>query len=457
MHDDFSKETEFDCLGLDNLQLSYNSINNNIESVTNLNPNESTINFLHLGETSHLTELQSLNINEKNQSDTNNNQTHLSIQFNEFDLKLNLNSVENHEPNNLNEHVIENLKASLEETGERSSNNNEEYARQDAQISNESAFLIKQLTDLTTFDNNSNSEKISSNILSPAAKKAQEEDDKVFKKPLNDQIYFSNFSILNASKKAPNENELLSKISTQSTHHHKNKLKDLKTIGPKKQFISIINEKSKKEKNSSLSGVATSNNMNDPTLFPSLSNKSSFGSNNFASSMNKLLSLKRSRKRSKMTLNSGNIPSGSSIQQMSNIHPNILDSNEEKVSLKPSQQSKKLSIIKQNKLNLNSSLNVPLVKYTNKKSEKLKQLKSKGNNAINTEYFGNSVRNTINFEPMTKKLAVDSNPELSLKLILNRVNTKNFSKKDEVDLDIKELSLLDSHSSEEDSTEIFLK
>ena len=123
-----------------------------------------------------------------------------------------------------------------------------------------------------------------------------------------------------------------------------------------------------------------------------------------------------------------------------------------------SQQGKKL--IKQNKFNLNSSLNAPLLKYTNKKAEKkaekLKQLKQ-NKNSNNSDFLSSSIRHTTNFEPLTKKLAVDANPELSLKLILSRIGTKNSSKKDEVDLDIKELSLLDSHSSEDDSNEIFLK
>jgi len=429
-----------------------------------LNANESTINFLHLNDTPQLTELKSLNISDKIVSNGS-DQTTLNIQFNEFDIKLNINSTETHERNTLNEHRLENVKVSLEETGDRS--NKEERTQPNCQISSESAFLIKQLTDLTTTDD-SNKEKIS--FLSPTSQEAQDEDDKVFKKPLNDQIYFSNFNILNASKKNSSENDLIPKVSPQSAHHHKNKLKEIKTIGPKKQLISILNEKAKKEKNSNLSSVVVSNNMNEPTLFPSLSNKSSFNSNNFTSSMHKLLSLKRSRKRSKMTLsgvNPGNIPSGSinsSIQQISgsvNIHPNILDSNEEKASLKAAQQNKKLSIIKQNKFNLNSSLNMPLLKYTSKKAEKkaekLKQLKSKTNNNNNADYFSNSIRHANNFEPLTKKLAVDSNPELGLKLILSRINSKNSSKKDEVDLDIKELSLLDSHSSEDDSTEIFLK
>jgi len=457
LHDDFSKETEFDCLGLDNLQLSYNSINNNLEAASNLNPNESTINFLHVTETPQLVELQSLNINDKNSSESNN-------QFNDFSLKLNINSSDSHEQKTLNEHVIENEKVSLEESVRNSNSNKEEYRQQDSHISNESAYLVKQLTGLTTAED-SNSEK--SSFLTPTTSKEQDEDDKVFKKPLNDQIYFSNYTLLNSAKKSSNENDLISKLSPQTAHYHKNKLKDIKTIGPKKQLISILNEKPKKEKNSNLTGIVASNNMNENTLFPSLFNKSSFNSNNFTSSMNRLLSLKRSRKRSKMgfnAVNPGNIPSSSitsSIQQISsnvNIHPNILEANEEKSGLKMSQQGKKL--IKQNKFNLNSSLNAPLLKYTNKKAEKkaekLKQLKQ-NKNSNNSDFLSSSIRHTTNFEPLTKKLAVDANPELSLKLILSRIGTKNSSKKDEVDLDIKELSLLDSHSSEDDSTEIFLK
>ena len=294
------------------------------------------------------------------------------------------------------------------------------------------------------------------------------------------------------SRKNSNEsNNLMSKIVPQTTvssgpthhlMHHKSKIKELKTTGPKKQqFAASLNEKNKKDKPSSGVSTVFASGLTESSLFSSLS-----AMNNgctFTSSMNKLLSLKRSRKRSKMLLtNASSISSSNGIQQISSGSTNnsnkansILESVDNDGNGLKSSQCKKLSIIKQNKFNLNAA-NIPLLAKTNtkksdKKAEKLKhQLKktsstSANSNTIgsavnNPEYLINSIRLNSNFEPLTKKLAVASTSDASLKLFFGASNSKdtnNNSKKDEVDLDIKELSLLDLHSSEDDSNEIFLK
>jgi hypothetical protein len=88
--------------------------------------------------------------------------------------------------------------------------------------------------------------------------------------------------------------------------------------------------------------------------------------------------------------------------------------------------------------------------------EKIKQIKKNSD-------LANSIQlSSANFEPLTKKLAVDS--DSSFKLILTnkplsssagQEDKSSPNKKDEFELDIKELSLFDS--SEDDSNEILLK
>ncbi len=91
------------------------------------------------------------------------------------------------------------------------------------------------------------------------------------------------------------------------------------------------------------------------------------------------------------------------------------------------------------------------VKKLNKKDNK-KEKKQKQQNQSNS-----------NFEPLSKKFAVDKSKKNILSTNnqplkfqgLKFLNTNNIINKEEVDLDIKELSLLDLHSSEDDSNERF--
>ena len=197
LHDDFSKDPHFDCLGLDNLQLSYNTIGNPLDPTsltTNKNDSPNTsINFIQITDSAsatsealppppQLTELQSLNLNDTVTNNKTTSDTQNPNIFNDFELKLDI-----HEANTTN---LTNS-AALQEDGQKviqqAATNLAEHDHVNKDYF-ESNFLIKQLTDLTTADS------ASTNIfLSPTQQKSME-DDCVFKKPLSDHVYISAYN-----------------------------------------------------------------------------------------------------------------------------------------------------------------------------------------------------------------------------------------------------------------------
>lgn len=262
-------------------------------------------------------------------------------------------------------------------------------------------------------------------------KKKDLQDDDLFKKPSNDFL---------AQKPKS--------LSSSGQHFELVKLENLELSSsslkePKKQIIILTNDKNKKDK-----GAATTS---SSKLEPSKSscNFTSFLAN--SSSMNKLLSLKRSRKRSKLL--SGIVTNASITNSIGSSKADNCDDSAANNS--KSSQNKKISIGKQNKFNLNASSNMPLNKTSKKvdksSKEKIKQIKKSSDLASSIQL------SSASFEPLTKKLAVDS--ESSFKLILGNkpmsVEKNSPNKKEEFELDIKELSLFDS--SEDDSNEILLK
>ena len=363
LNDDFSKDTDFDCLGLDNLQLNYASI----PTTDDLNVS-SGLQFLQISSaqlvgqpTAIESELQVIRLSSEN----TNRDTICEQILNEFNI-----------------------------------------ASQTAPVP-----LIDELkTPTPIFD------------LPPPIKKKDLQDDDLFKKPSNDFL-------AQKPKSLPSSGQ----------HFELVKLENLEKE-PKKQIIILANDKNKKDK-----GAATAS---SSKLEPSKSscNFTSFLAN--SSSMNKLLSLKRSRKRSKLL--SGIVTNASMTSSIGSSKADNCD--DPAASNAKSSQNKKLAIGKQNKFNASSMpLNKTSKKVDKSSKEKIKQIKKSSDLASSIQL------SSASFEPLTKKLAVDS--ESSFKLILGNkpmsVEKNSPNKKDEFELDIKELSLFDS--SEDDSNEMLLK
>ncbi len=230
--------------------------------------------------------------------------------------------------------------------------------------------------------------------------------------------------------------------------------------------------------------------------FKSIENEATGTMNCFSTphTLNKILSLKRSRKRSKLlTSNSSNVVGSNSAGASISL-----------TGKKDFDLGNRFFSMKQSKL-----LSQALSKAKSEKiisKEKLKQMKKNSNSGDNaagcsavllTNVMGPSSTTTppsshcptanSSFEPSNKKFACDTDFEITKHVFNNgssqslnemNVNTtasktpvsvnsafkeliKNKSliimkKKDEVDLDIKELSLLDLHSSEDDSSVVEL-
>lgn len=154
-----------------------------------------------------------------------------------------------------------------------------------------------------------------------------------------------------------------------------------------------------------------------------------------SSSMNKLFTLKRSAKRSKLL--NGSPSSAKSL--FTNIN---------------GKQSTNFDISQ--KLVSNKQAKLSGSKKISKKDKKEKISKQQQDLSLKTNYLNN-------MEPLSKKLAIDSDSKTNHVIndnqafqgvkFLTGTNQEKAGNKEEVDLHIRELSLLDLHSSEDDSSE----
>ena len=158
----------------------------------------------------------------------------------------------------------------------------------------------------------------------------------------------------------------------------------------------------------------------------------------------KLSALKRNRKRSKLIANSA-------------CAANLVTKSSQTGKLSTLKATTDTDGIKQTKIGKQTKLSTPtqssLIRSGHKKDkkEKIKHIKI-ANSAL------------ANFEPLNKKFAPDADIKTVAQTFSNNdlklINLNSLSqkvKRDEVELHIKELSLLDLHSSEDDSAEILSK
>jgi hypothetical protein len=466
LNDDFSKDVDFDSLGLDNLQLNLVSTTNHTNTQTTIatdNNNSTTILPHSSSNNSNSNDLLNSCINSELIDSSNKSSISSSskIIISSSDLIFPL------QITNENKNLIDVLNTP---------NNPTIASNESSTDSNQ--LLIQLQQPVTGFVDENN------------------DDDKLFKKPLNDHLIANNRRESSVEQKQiinlfQSIDLVSSSTSLESTTNNSNN-SDNKNEILNKTETSVINLNELKNQLKSLK---------KPSL--STSQSSSSGCFSSPSTLNKILSLKRSRKqRTKLANNSNS----------SNLNAGKLTKDDE---FYGKSSPPKFFNIKQTKLLASASSFMN--KSNNKKSDskitkdKLKQIKknaesSSNNNNNNIVLLNlsalnnkNSPSNLINFEPLSKKFAVDNeirtsnNDNVTLvqnksESSLNELNTDNnisnnnnnnnnnyavyvdnstlkeliknnnilIKKKDEVDLDIKDLSLLDLHSSEDDSAVDFL-
>jgi hypothetical protein len=446
LNDDFSKEVDFDSLGLDNLQLNLVSANTANTTIIR-NNNQSTTILPHSTTNSNSNDLLNSCINNELVDSSNKPGTTSTDSI--FPLQIN------------NEHLVDVLTTATSTSTTESSTDS-------------SQLIIQLQRPVTTFIEENN------------------DDDKLFKKPLNDHIIINNRRESSVEQRQiinlfESIDLMSSSTSLESNTNNSNNIND----GNKKENLNKIE--------TTLDNLNELKSLKKPSVSASSGTQSTSGFFSSPSTLNKILSLKRSRKQRTKLLNNQNSTclNGSKLSKEDELYGK--------------KSPTKFFNIKQTKLIASAS---SFMNKTNNKKcdskiskDKLKQMKKNTDNsnnninllnisAMNTTNNKNnntpSSSNLTNFEPLSKKFAVDNELNVStnsenVKLIqnksesnLNEVKNENsnnnyaiyvdnstlkeliknnnvvIKKKDEVDLDIKDLSLLDLHSSEDDSTVDFL-
>lgn len=275
------------------------------------------------------------------------------------------------------------------------------------------------------------------------------QDDNLFKKPNLFNTFFDN-----QSSKSSSSSSTLTDLKLVTKIKQSKKINFLEPIDLISQFKKLNNHQSykkqdeiklkstnddsnnkKEEKNDQFNDLK---NISSIYISSKSTNTNNADINGSALSINKIFTLKRSRKRSKL-LNTNKIN-----------QTTLSTANQDSITSGNTSQTK----INNKLAKLNNSLTTSNKAITKKeKKEKLKQ------NKINS-----------NFEPLNKKFAGDSSttnatstesiilaynkPEQNIILMNKPINSQTKAKKEEVELHIKELSLLDLHSSEDDSVEL---
>ncbi len=405
LNDDFNDETDFNCLGIDNLQL-------------NLNANESSNEQQHHHSNQGLNNdntsvIASLSLIPLSTQSTNNSQSNdylldSNATFNTFDL--------NNVTNLISEQVLINdlntqINILNEENNSNFNNKNDKTHSESIQnvTNNQDDNLFKKPNLFNTFFDNQSSKSSSSSTLTDLklVTKIKQSKKINFLEPID---LISQFKKLNNHQSYKKQDE----IKLKSTNDDSNK---------------------KEEKNDQFND---SKNISSIYISSKSTNTNNVDINGSALSINKIFTLKRSRKRSKL-LNTNKIN-----------QTTLSTANQDSITTGITSQTK----INNKLAKLNNSLTTSNKAITKKeKKEKLKQ------NKINS-----------NFEPLNKKFAGDSSttnatstesiilaynkPEKNIILMNKPINSQTKAKKEEVELHIKELSLLDLHSSEDDSEEL---
>lgn len=257
------------------------------------------------------------------------------------------------------------------------------------------------------------------------------QDDQLFKKPNLFDSFFTSSTLKYSSSSSSSSSSTSSRRNTNLQSDAKiSKMKQNKVINLLEPIDLIshlkkINNQQKLKKEDDLT-IKKSDDHTKSSLFlsstGSIIDQACFAT---SSSINKLFALKRSRKRSKLLSN---------LSNTSKINQTVSNQNQDLTT----------TVATQNKINTKlAKLNI-VSKSGSKKEKKEKLLKQ-------------TKMSSIVFEPSNKKLALDTTNHVNQADNLNNVDTNlavNVIKKEEVELHIKELSLLDLHSSEDDSAEL---
>lgn len=445
LHDDFNNdETDFNCLGIDNLQLNYTNDSSNEQQQQPIQTSATRTPTNSLNDNSNvLSSLSLISLNNPTTTPTDHHHHHIA-ETNDFILHSGttfstFNSLD--VSNLINQHTAPaetkildlNSLQILDTTPDSSSTT----------TSNANTAFKPDLTQTST-------ETIQPNLIN--------QDDSLFKKPNLFDSFFASSSIntsnstnnhTNSSRNSSTSSSTTStsrrstnilnesakftskpKLKQQQQHHQIVSL--LEPIDLITQFRKVNNQKEDsaklkftKENESQPEFSLTSNNnfSTSGKIIDTLTSNSAAVIASSSSTINKLFTLKRSRKRSKLITNNNNSNKTSSTTTSAAQESNLTSSTV------PS--------------NLQTKINIKLAKSASTKATK-KEKKEKLKSQIKL--------NAINLEPLNKKLAVDktASSDLSNSFLVRL-------KKEDVELHIKELSLLDLHSSEDDSAELLIK